>query len=108
MSSLQTFLLAAVIGLLPAFIARHKGRNFLLWWFFGAGLFILALPAALMMKSTVTDGRLTTTNAPTPEAPTAGADGDRRPCPHCAESIKVEARFCRFCQLEVTPVASHS
>jgi thiol:disulfide interchange protein len=42
---------ATILGLIPAFIARMKGRNFLDWWFFGAGLFFVALPAALMIKS---------------------------------------------------------
>lgn len=44
-------LLLAVIGLLPAYIASQKGRNFLDWWFFGAGLFPVALVASLLIKS---------------------------------------------------------
>jgi cytochrome c-type biogenesis protein len=42
---------ATILGLVPAFIARMKGRSFLDWWFFGAGLFFVALPAALLIKS---------------------------------------------------------
>ncbi len=42
--------IAAAIGLIPAAIARRKGRNFFDWWFFGASLFPVALPAALMLK----------------------------------------------------------
>lgn len=26
----------ALLGLIPAFIAKHKGRNFALWWLYGA------------------------------------------------------------------------
>ncbi|MNS49202.1 hypothetical protein D3C72_818020 [compost metagenome] len=94
-----------VIGLIPAYIAKQKGRNFLLWWFFGAGLFILALPAALLMKSTVKSDAARRTTERTQEPVEAGASDDRRSCPHCAESIKKEARFCRFCQLEVGSVS---
>jgi cytochrome c-type biogenesis protein len=38
------------LGLIPAFIARQKGRNFIDWWFFGASLFVVALPMALQLK----------------------------------------------------------
>jgi cytochrome c-type biogenesis protein len=38
------------LGLIPAFIANQKGRSFFDWWVFGAGLFIIALPAALIIK----------------------------------------------------------
>jgi cytochrome c-type biogenesis protein len=40
----------AVLGLIPAALARQKGRNFIDWWFFGAALFPIALPAALLIK----------------------------------------------------------
>jgi cytochrome c-type biogenesis protein len=48
-------LLAAIfglglLGLIPAFIARNKGRDFVNWWFFGAGLFPIALPMSLKLK----------------------------------------------------------
>src|SRR3989304_1814806 len=42
--------LAGILGLIPAFIARQKGRNFIDWWFFGAALIFVALPAALLIK----------------------------------------------------------
>ena len=40
----------ALLGLIPAFIASRKGRNFYDWWFFGAALFPIALPMALLLK----------------------------------------------------------
>jgi cytochrome c-type biogenesis protein len=48
-------LLAAIVGfgllgLIPANIARKKGRDFINWWFFGAGLFPIALPMAMKLK----------------------------------------------------------
>jgi hypothetical protein len=49
----EPILLAVLIGLIPATIAQRKGENFFTWWVFGALLFIVALPWALVMK----DGR---------------------------------------------------
>jgi cytochrome c-type biogenesis protein len=43
-------LLAGLIGLIPAWIARGKGRNFFDWWFFGSALFVVALPLSLRLK----------------------------------------------------------
>jgi cytochrome c-type biogenesis protein len=43
--------LLIVLGLIPAFIARSKGRKFFDWWFFGAALIFVALPASLLIKS---------------------------------------------------------
>ena len=40
----------ALLGLIPAFIASRRGRSFFDWWLFGAGLFPLALPMALMIN----------------------------------------------------------
>lgn len=40
-----------ILGLIPAYIAKKKGRNFLDWWFFGAALFLFALPAAILIKA---------------------------------------------------------
>jgi hypothetical protein len=42
--------LVALLGLIPGAIASKKGRSFALWWFFGAMLFIVALPMAILMK----------------------------------------------------------
>jgi len=44
------------LGLIPAFIARSKGRNFATWWFFGATLFPIALPVAWLLKTQDTEG----------------------------------------------------
>jgi hypothetical protein len=44
---------SCLLGLIPAVIAGNKGYNFLGWWIFGAALFIIALPGALLAKPTV-------------------------------------------------------
>ena len=47
---LELILTGALIGVIPGMIAQKKGHNFFVWWFFGAMMFIFALPAALIVK----------------------------------------------------------
>ncbi len=50
MTTLDLVFLAAAIGLIPAAIAHAKGESFAAWWMFGTVLFIVALPAALLLE----------------------------------------------------------
>lgn len=50
MSLFISLAVAALLGLIPANIAKNKGRSFGLWWFYGWMLFIVALPHALLMQ----------------------------------------------------------
>jgi cytochrome c-type biogenesis protein len=43
----------AILGLVPAWLASRKGRNFLDWWLFGWTLFPIALVAALFIQPKV-------------------------------------------------------
>lgn len=85
----EILILAAVIGLIPATIAKTKGYSFFVWWLYGAAFFILALPHAIIMSrdTKVLEDRLL-------------AEGMQK-CPGCAELIKAEARRCRYCQADL-------
>ena len=87
---MEFLLLAAVIGIIPAFIAMKKGRSFFVWWFYGFMIFIVALPHALLCKPVQAeiDRR-------------ALASGDHVKCPFCAEIIRAEAKVCPHCQRDL-------
>jgi hypothetical protein len=48
---LEILVFMVLLGLIPASIARLKARSFFVWWAYGAALFIVALPHALIMKT---------------------------------------------------------
>lgn len=94
---MEILIIAVLIGLLPAAIARGKGRSFIGWWVYGAALFIIALPHALLMKPDRAEIESR-----------ALADGDLKKCEHCAELIKADAKVCRYCGRDVGPPPTRS
>lgn len=83
------FFAAALLGLIPAFIAQSKGRSFGAWWLYGFLLFIVAIIHVLVIPS---------------DNPPPMNSSDSRSCPFCAEPIRRQAIKCKHCGSEVVPV----
>jgi hypothetical protein len=83
--SMEVFMLPVLLGLIPAYIAKRKGRSFGLWWIYGAAILIIALPHSLLIKTDLAaiEKRLS-------------AEGMKK-CPYCGESIEQDSSICRFC-----------
>jgi RNA polymerase subunit RPABC4/transcription elongation factor Spt4 len=89
--------LAVLIGCIPGAIAQSKGHSFVLWWIFGAALFIVALPMSLMLKPVGETGTTLQVGAtPSGSIPT-------RECPFCKSRIRADALVCPHCQRESEP-----
>jgi hypothetical protein len=86
MDPVGVFIIILLLGLIPANIAKNKGRSFLGWYIYGVLLFIIALIHSLVMKA---DKKVVEENEL--------ADGLMKKCEFCAELIKIEAKVCRFC-----------
>jgi len=86
---MEILIFAVILGLIPAAIASKKGGSFMLWWLCGAMLFIVALPMAIIMKP---QDKLSVTGL--------------RKCPECAEYVQAEAKICKHCKSELTPLTN--
>lgn len=71
---LTSIFYALVLGLIPAFIARSKGRNFKRWYIYGALLFIVAFIHSIFLS-----------------------DHSGICCPVCKKWIKENATVCKYC-----------
>lgn len=83
--AMAILIIVILIGLIPASIARGKGRSFIGWWLYGMLLFIFALPHSLLLKPNQASIEKRQT------------DEGLKKCPFCAEMIKKDAKVCRYC-----------
>lgn len=74
------------LALIPAFIAKNKGRSFGVWYVYGVLLFIVALIHSLLISK----------RSEIKSEADLKEEGLKK-CPYCAEYIKAEAKVCRFC-----------
>jgi ribosomal protein L32 len=86
---------AIILGLIPAVIASEKGYSIRQWWAFGATLFPVALPIALLLPTTARALRRRQQDRARDEA--------FRECPACHDDIRAEVTACPYCGCHVLP-----
>lgn len=87
---MEFFLVAIVLGIIPALIAQSKGRSFIGWWIYGFLLFIVALVHSLIIKKD-------------PQAIEKELiDNGMRKCPFCVEMVREEAIKCKHCGSDIS------
>jgi len=91
--NLLFWVIAILLGLIPAKIAAGKGRSFVAWWIYGTLIFIVALPHALFLKPIRQEG----------SSPPKTQEASRK-CPFCGKPVAVDSNFCPHCGKNLTNI----
>lgn len=114
------FVILLAIAVIPAAIAKSKGRSFALWYIYGVALWIIALIHSIILKEDPYQStKETITGRSLKKCPFCSEfidqtatvcrycgkdlnppkviEEDTRVCPYCAETVKKAALVCRFC-----------
>lgn len=89
-----------LLAVIPASVAKGKGRDFGRWWIYG----FLVWPVALIHALVAAPDHAILERRAGNQALAAG----NLKCPSCAEWIKRDARVCRFCGRDVEPAKAVS
>jgi ribosomal protein L37AE/L43A len=83
----------AALALIPAYVARSKGRSFGGFWLYGFILWPVAIIHAVIMKA----------ERGSEHAEQWQNVNAYRQCPFCAETIRREAIVCKHCGRDIAP-----
>lgn len=84
---MSTLVFMLILAIIPAVIAKHKGRNFFTWYVYGYFLWLIALVHSIVMSKTkeLREQELLDSL-------------EYVRCPHCLEIIRNGASICPHCQ----------
>jgi hypothetical protein len=80
-----------IFGFIPAYIAKTKGRDFLVWYVYSVFLFVIAIIHVIIIE---------------PYHVVQAVPGQLRKCPYCTETVQFEATVCNHCGRELTIVTT--